>query len=172
MRQSRELTLALPDAAATATAGHDLARAAHAIARAAGLTVALEGELGAGKTTLVRGALAALGHAGTVHSPTYTLLESYPVNGLTVHHLDGYRLTGAQDFEALGFRDLSGPGRLVLIEWASRAPTIAAAADLTITLEFAPAGRVLAAHSNTASGAEVVKGLRDCWGTAHKTGKT
>jgi tRNA threonylcarbamoyladenosine biosynthesis protein TsaE len=172
MRESGELTVELPDAAATGAAGGDLARAAEAVARSAGLTVALEGELGAGKTTLVRGCLAALGHAGPVRSPTYTLLESYPLTPLTVHHLDGFRLDGVEDFEALGFRELAGPGRLVLIEWASRADSVAAASDLTLRLEFSRTGRRLTVHPTTAAGESVNDALGNLWQPACKTGAT
>jgi len=168
MRESGELTLELPDAAATGAAGGDLARAAEALARSRGLTVALEGELGAGKTTLVRGCLAALGHAGPVRSPTYTLLESYPFTDLTVHHLDGFRLDGTDDFEALGIRELAGPGRLVLIEWASRADSIAAASDLTLRLDFRPAGRRLTVHPTGPIG----EAISERWRGPSKTGVT
>jgi tRNA threonylcarbamoyladenosine biosynthesis protein TsaE len=172
MRESRELTMELPDAAATGAAGGDLARAAEPAARSSGLTVALEGELGAGKTTLVRGCLAALGHAGLVRSPTYTLLESYPLAQLTVHHLDGFRLDGAEDFEALGIRELAGPGRLVLIEWASRADSVAAASDLTLRLDFKDTGRRLTVEPTTPTGASVRDALKDRWRLASKTGAT
>jgi tRNA threonylcarbamoyladenosine biosynthesis protein TsaE len=171
MRESGELTRELPDAAATGAAGGDLARAAQAIASSVGLTVALEGELGAGKTTLVRGCLAALGHAGPVRSPTYTLLETYPVTP-TVHHLDGFRLDGIEDFEALGIRELAGPGRLVLIEWASRADSIAAASDLTLRLDFSGAGRRLTVDPKTAAGESVRVNLARCWGAPEMTGGT
>jgi tRNA threonylcarbamoyladenosine biosynthesis protein TsaE len=172
MRQSGELIRELPDAAATGAAGGDLARAAETMARSAGLTVALEGELGAGKTTLVRGCLAALGHSGAVRSPTYTLLESYPLAYLTVHHLDGFRLEGGDDFEALGFRELAGPGRLVLVEWASRADSVAAAADVTLRLDFSGAGRRLTVHPTTAAGETVSDNLSQRWGSVSKRGRT
>lgn len=114
--------------------------------------ITLSGDLGAGKTTLVRAALRAMGHAGPVRSPTYSLIESYPVPQATVHHLDWYRLGDEGDLEALGFRDLLGPGQVVLAEWPERVPWVARQADLAISLTYAGDGRELVALSATPRG--------------------
>ena len=107
------------------------------------LIVGLEGPLGAGKTTWVRGMLEGLGHQGRVPSPTYTLLEYYELNGLTLVHLDLYRLpesetTGADGaFEALGVRDwLARRDTWVLVEWPDRAARLAARCDVWIEFAF------------------------------------
>lgn len=84
------------------------------------LVVYLMGDLGAGKTTLARGFLHALGITGAIRSPTYTLLETYEAAGLTVVHLDLYRLRDPSELEPLGLRDLARPGYLWLIEWPER----------------------------------------------------
>ena len=91
----------LPDAAATERAG-----AALAGALAGGMVIALHGDLGAGKTTLVRGALRALGWTGTVKSPTYTLVEYYAVSRLYLYHFDFYRFADPSEWETAGLADL------------------------------------------------------------------
>lgn len=106
--------------------------------RAAGiatLKVALSGGLGAGKTTWARAMLRGLGYSGRVPSPTYTLVETYPLDGLTVVHVDLYRLAGPDELEYLGLRDwLAEPGVWMLIEWPERAPALVERVDLEIRL--------------------------------------
>jgi tRNA threonylcarbamoyladenosine biosynthesis protein TsaE len=82
--------------------------------------VALTGELGSGKTTFARGALRALGVAGTIKSPSYTLLETYELPDVHAVHLDLYRLTDPNELEHLGLADYHRPGFLWLIEWPER----------------------------------------------------
>jgi tRNA threonylcarbamoyladenosine biosynthesis protein TsaE len=98
----------------------------------------LEGELGAGKTTLARGLLRALGVAGPVRSPTYTLVELYPLEGLTAVHADLYRLRAPQQLEDLGLREWAGPNHLWLIEWPERGTGHLPAPDLRVALTVRP----------------------------------
>ena len=149
------LTLALGDARATREAGARLAGALATIAPAT-LMVTVAGELGSGKTTLARGLLEALGVAGAVRSPSYTLIESYPVGRAQLHHLDWYRLSGADELDLLGFRDLCGPGQWVLVEWPERVPAVAASADLALSLAYEGDGRRLSAVARTAMGERVL----------------
>lgn len=149
------MTLALADESATRRAGAALAAALGSVPGA--VFVTLEGDLGAGKTTLVRGLLEALGVTGPVRSPTYTLVETYRAGGHAVHHFDWYRLGDAAELEALGFRELDAPGEWILAEWPERVPEVAARADLGLRLDYAGAGRQLELLPRTATGTAVAQ---------------
>ena len=126
---------ALADADATERLGAALARTVPWSAPQA-LCVYLHGELGAGKTTLVRGLLRELGVAGTVRSPSFTLLETYACDGHAVLHVDLYRLAGSADVASLGLRDEASPGALLLIEWPERAAGSLPPPDLHVRLSI------------------------------------
>jgi tRNA threonylcarbamoyladenosine biosynthesis protein TsaE len=127
----------LADAAATEALGARLAKQLKP-----GVVVYLRGDLGAGKTTLVRGLLRALGYSGPVKSPTYTIIESYPfADELIVHHLDLYRLADPEELEWIGIRDLMTDHAISLIEWPKQGAGILPPPDLTISLEPEGCGR-------------------------------
>jgi tRNA threonylcarbamoyladenosine biosynthesis protein TsaE len=130
------LTLYLNDETATLALGETLARAL-----VPGLTIALHGDLGAGKTTLVRGLLRALGHAGPVKSPSYALLESYRFNQFVFNHFDLYRFRDPDEWHESGFEECFGPDTVCAIEWPEKAAGVLPVADLDITLEPAADGR-------------------------------
>jgi tRNA threonylcarbamoyladenosine biosynthesis protein TsaE len=130
-------TLTLPDENATLALG-----AALAPNLAPGLVVTLRGELGAGKTTLVRGLLRALGHAGRVKSPTYALVEVYEVSRLSLYHFDFYRFHDPSEWIDAGFRDVFNGRNICLIEWPERAGGQLPPADLEILLEAKEPGRL------------------------------
>jgi tRNA threonylcarbamoyladenosine biosynthesis protein TsaE len=111
--------------------------------------VYLAGDLGAGKTTLARGFLAAHGIKSIVRSPTYTLTEVYPLEDSTVVHADLYRLQDPEELETLGLRDYAQDGHVWLIEWPERAAGRLPAADLSLSLIVRDVGHVIAldAHS-------------------------
>jgi tRNA threonylcarbamoyladenosine biosynthesis protein TsaE len=138
------MRLLLPDAAATEALGTALAQAFGA---RAGLLVFLEGELGAGKTTLARGWLRALGVRGPVRSPTYTLVEPYEFEGRLVLHLDLYRLNDPAELEQLGLFDTPPDRHHWLVEWPQRAGGYLPPPDLRIALagRAAPRGAQLEA---------------------------
>jgi tRNA threonylcarbamoyladenosine biosynthesis protein TsaE len=150
----------LADADATRAAGAALAVALQAGgAGSAPLRIALHGELGAGKTTLVGGLLGALGHRGPVPSPTYTLVEPYQLGGLELYHCDLYRLASEEAVAELGLRDLLIPGAILLVEWPERAGTLLGAWDLSLALEYAGEGRRLRAVAATAAGRSLARVL-------------
>jgi tRNA threonylcarbamoyladenosine biosynthesis protein TsaE len=124
------------------------------------LLVGLRGELGAGKTTLVRGLLRRLAVEGPIRSPTYTLIEPYDTAGGRVFHLDLYRIRDPEELALIGVRDLLSQGALVLVEWPERAAGALPPPDLAVTLSHRPPGRevALAAHGDAA--AQVIEGLR------------
>ncbi len=117
----------------------------------------LQGELGVGKTTLVRGFLQALGHTGTVKSPTYTLVEPYQISGKKIYHFDFYRLTDPQELEYMGIRDYLAEEMLALIEWPEKGGELTPFADLQIQLFYHnPTERLLKLQALTAIGQTIV----------------
>ena len=109
-------TVTTHSVAETERVAAELARTFHG-----GECVALDGDLGAGKTQFVRGLLKGLrGDPRTVSSPTFILLNVYDTGRLKLYHLDAYRVSGAEDFEAIGFAELLEQGGVVVVEWAQR----------------------------------------------------
>jgi tRNA threonylcarbamoyladenosine biosynthesis protein TsaE len=119
--------------------------------------IALHGDLGAGKTTLVRHLLRALGVQGRVKSPTYTVVEPYELPGQPVWHFDFYRFDDPREWEDAGFRDLfAGPG-LKIAEWPEKAAAVLPAADLDIHIALGDdERRHVTLRANTARGAELL----------------
>jgi tRNA threonylcarbamoyladenosine biosynthesis protein TsaE len=130
--------LRLEDATETIAIGKQLACTAYFP-----LVIFLEGDLGSGKTTLVRGFLRGLGYQGTVKSPTYTLVESYSFTAGTVYHFDLYRIMYPEELELIGIRDYFSEKAIVLIEWPEQGKGFLPAADVQLALQVVNEGRIL-----------------------------
>lgn len=118
--------------------------------------ITLSGDLGAGKTTLVRGMLRGLGYEGHVRSPTYTLIEPYAVANLTVAHFDLYRLADAEELEYLGYREYLNADTICLVEWPEMAAQYFDKPDLALNLQYDPQGRLLTWQTHSDWGADRV----------------
>jgi tRNA threonylcarbamoyladenosine biosynthesis protein TsaE len=129
MNVTENLNIDLPDETATLALGALIARGLQP-----GLSIYLSGELGAGKTTLVRGMLRELGFEGRVKSPTYALVELYVISKLNLYHFDFYRFRDPEEWHEAGFRDLFNPSNICLVEWPEKARDLLPTADLHITL--------------------------------------
>ena len=135
MRESDTTHLTIANADAMRELGRALGAACLAV-RGKALIVALRGELGAGKTTLVSGVLNAIGIPGSARSPTYTLIEPYEVADRQFFHLDLYRLADPREVEALGLRDLLAFNPVLLIEWPERGAGMIPPIDVEISIQY------------------------------------
>lgn len=145
----------LPDAAATESLAAGLVAALPANKH--GWMLLLQGELGAGKSTLARAMLHEMGHSGTVPSPTYTLVEPYELPDLSVYHIDLYRIAGMEELDYLGWSDLRDG--LILLEWPERVPQLSGQADLLIVLEYDGDGRAATLEALSPRGAAMLDRL-------------
>lgn len=132
--------------------GSRLARSA-----GAGEYIALCGELGAGKTTLARGALHGLGYEGVVKSPTYTIVESYALGPRTVHHLDLYRVQDAEELEYFGIWDYFDDESVKFVEWPERGGGVLPAPDVTVTIRVEDSKRLVSLTASTCAGSRTVE---------------
>jgi tRNA threonylcarbamoyladenosine biosynthesis protein TsaE len=139
-------------AAETEAVGETLAAFA-----APGLSIFLSGELGAGKTTFVRGFLRGLGWRGRVGSPTFTLIEPYEAVPVPVYHFDLYRLQSPDELEAIGFRDYFDGRGICVVEWPERAATLLSIPDLLVEIRTQGNGRNLALQARSEIGTRLLR---------------
>jgi tRNA threonylcarbamoyladenosine biosynthesis protein TsaE len=145
----------LSDVSATSALGVALAQALRmeeAAIHRAGFAIGLAGDLGSGKTTLVRALLRELGVTGAVKSPSFSLLEPYVVSRLNFYHFDFYRFKSPTEFPDGGFGEYFGPGAVCLVEWPERAGEFLPPIDLHMRLVVEGKGRRASAHANTEIG--------------------
>lgn len=148
----------LADESATEAFG---ARLAAALEPYPGAVIYLEGELGAGKTTLARGLLRAMGVHGRVKSPTYTLMELYEPAGRRVLHMDLYRLNDPLELQNLGLADFARGNTLWLVEWPQRGAHLLPACDLTLKLQAQDEGRILTLQARPGFAPDLCQKLGD-----------
>lgn len=128
-----------------------------------GFVIALSGDLGAGKTALVRACLRELGVEGPVKSPTFTLLEPYVVSSLNFYHFDFYRFGSPVEFADSGFRELFGPGTVCAVEWPERAVGALPTPDLDVTLNVVDEGRMATLLARSEGGVACLQHVRTGW---------
>ena len=127
-----------------------------------GMVIALHGELGSGKTTLVRGLLRARGVAGPVKSPTYTLVEHYPISSLYFYHFDFYRFVNQDEWESAGMSDYFRDDAVCIVEWPDRVAGFLPVPDLALSLSYtADGGRDLVAESFSVEGERCLGALAE-----------
>jgi tRNA threonylcarbamoyladenosine biosynthesis protein TsaE len=124
-----------------------------------GRVLFISGDLGAGKTTLVRGLLRALGHTGRAKSPTYALVEPYALSSLDLYHFDFYRFKHRSEWLNSGFREHFNPHSLCVVEWPEKAGDLLAPPDLHIKLEFDGEARRARLEAHSPAGQEWLSSL-------------
>jgi tRNA threonylcarbamoyladenosine biosynthesis protein TsaE len=144
----------MPDEAATLALGAALARVLRP-----GLAIWLSGDLGAGKTTLVRGLLRALNYSGRVKSPTFTLVEIYAFSSFNLYHFDLYRFVDPGEWEDAGFRDYFNQASVCLVEWPEKGDGVLPSPDVEIRLDFDEDGRVAQLTGMTEAGRQCMERL-------------
>lgn len=155
MRQRKDF---LHDEAATAQLGAALGHTLRP-----GMTIHLQGDLGAGKTFLTREMLRAMGHIGRVKSPTYTLMEPYSVKlqgqPVEVLHFDLYRMSSPQEFIEAGFREYFGSDNICIVEWPEQAGPLLPAADIAVFIAAEGEGRTVELRAHSALGVACLENL-------------
>jgi tRNA threonylcarbamoyladenosine biosynthesis protein TsaE len=141
---ANDITLQLDDEAATLACA---ARFANILRP--DLNVYLHGDLGAGKTTFVRGVLHGLRHIGKVKSPTYTLVEPYNFADFNIYHFDLYRFTDEEEWDAAGFREYFNSRSICMIEWPEKAEHVLPKPDIDIRLSLYNSGRQIQFSANS-----------------------
>ncbi len=109
----------------------------------------LHGDLGAGKTTLVRGALRQLGHEGLVKSPTFTLVETYSFASFEAYHFDLYRISDPEELDYIGIREFCSGSNICFIEWPDLGKPLIPKATIEISIEYVAEGRQVRVENHT-----------------------
>lgn len=152
--QSNTVTLDLPDEKASVSFASRLASCL-----SPSLIMTFSGDLGAGKTTIIRAMLKCLGVQSAIKSPTFSLVESYVCHDLLVHHFDLYRIHHEEELDYLGFRDYFVPGSICCIEWAENAGKALPNIDIRFKLNMKGAGREVQIMALSTAGKEILARL-------------
>jgi len=152
----KQLEYFLPDEAATIAIGSGLAEVLKSSTVQQSLVVYLNGDLGAGKTTLTRGFVRGMGHVGNVKSPTYTLVEPYELANWRIFHFDLYRLADAEELEYMGIRDYFNNDCCCFIEWPEKGTGLLAKADLIINIVYQDEQRIIELQAESDHGEQVM----------------
>ena len=139
--------------------GHRLVETICRESHSKGVTLYLNGPLGAGKTTLSRGIIQGLGHKGKVKSPTYTLVEEYRLQDKNIYHFDLYRLNDPEELEFMGIRDYFTENSICLIEWAEKGQGLLAEPDLLVNIDYANNARNVQLIAKSKVGNNIIKHL-------------
>ncbi len=140
---------------ATIQMGHYIANAIKS-----GVVLFLNGDLGAGKTTLSRGIIQGLGHIGNVKSPTYTLVEPYELPKISAYHFDLYRLADPEELEFMGFRDYFNDKAVCIIEWPEKGAEFLPPADIELYLTYAGEQREITFHALSEVGNQIITNIK------------
>ena len=123
------------------------------------VTLYLNGDLGAGKTTLSRGMIQGLGYSGNVKSPTYTLVEEYAIGEKIIYHFDLYRLADPEELEFMGIRDYFADNTICLIEWAEKGADLLSPPDLLVNIGYAENARNIELVAQSTMGQQIIQQL-------------
>lgn len=123
------------------------------------VTLYLNGDLGAGKTTLSRGMIQGLGYSGNVKSPTYTLVEEYAIGEKIIYHFDLYRLADPEELEFMGIRDYFADNTICLIEWAEKGADLLSSPDLLVNIGYAENARNIELVAQSTMGQQIIQQL-------------
>ena len=153
------LTQYIPDEISMLRFGKKLAETLLILPTQKAIMIYLNGDLGAGKTTLTRGMLQGIGHQGNVKSPTYTLVEEYNIAGKMIYHFDLYRLADPEELEFMGIRDYFETNSICLIEWSEKGQGILPEADLFVNIDYHDDARNIELVAKSKLGEEIIQAL-------------
>lgn len=153
------LTQYIPDEISMLRFGKKLAETLIVLPTQKAIMIYLNGDLGAGKTTLTRGMLQGIGHQGNVKSPTYTLVEEYNIAGKMIYHFDLYRLADPEELEFMGIRDYFETNSICLIEWSEKGQGILPDADLFVNIDYHDDARNIELVSQSELGEKIIQAL-------------